>query len=100
MPLTARDLPIPYHYPIVQLPISAMLFLLSPAKSLDYDTPAGDVPHTQPQFVPQAAELIDILRQKSPQDIAALMHLSDSLSGLNVARYPAWSPRLSAKNVK
>ncbi|OQW88384.1 MAG: peroxide stress protein YaaA [Rhodoferax ferrireducens] len=77
-----------------------MLFLLSPAKSLDYDTPAGDVPHTQPQFVPQAAELIDILRQKSPQDIAALMHLSDSLSGLNVARYQAWSPRFSAKNAK
>ena len=35
-----------------------MLFLLSPAKSLDYDTPVGDVPHTLPQFVPQAAELI------------------------------------------
>jgi len=77
-----------------------MLFLLSPAKSLDYDTPAGDVPHTQPQFVPQAAELIDILRQKSPQDIAALMHLSDSLSGLNVARYQAWSPRFTSKNAK
>lgn len=77
-----------------------MLFLLSPAKSLDYDTPAGDVPHTQPQFVPQSAELIEILRQKSPQDIAKLMHLSDKLSGLNVARYQAWTPKFSAKNAK
>jgi len=77
-----------------------MLFLLSPAKSLDYDTPAGDVPHTQPQFVPQATELIDILRQKSPQDIAELMHLSDALSGLNVARYQAWRPKFTAKNAK
>ncbi|MBB1075390.1 peroxide stress protein YaaA [Rhodoferax sp. 4810] len=77
-----------------------MLFLLSPAKSLDYDTPAGDVPHTQPQFVPQSAELIDILRQKSPQDIAELMHLSDKLSGLNAARYQAWSPKFTAKNAK
>jgi hypothetical protein len=77
-----------------------MLFLLSPAKSLDYDTPAGDVPHTQPQFVPQASELIDILKQKSPQDIAQLMHLSDTLSGLNVARYQAWTPKFTAKNAK
>ena len=36
-----------------------MLFLLSPAKALDYATPAGDVPHTQPLFVQQAAELIE-----------------------------------------
>jgi uncharacterized protein len=77
-----------------------MLFLLSPAKSLDYDTPTGDVPHTQPQFVAQASELIDILKQKSPQDIAQLMHLSDSLSGLNVARYQAWSPSFTSKNAK
>ena len=77
-----------------------MLFLLSPAKSLDYDTPAGDVPHTQPQFVAQATELIDILRQKSPQDIAELIGLSDALSGLNVARYQAWRPTFTAKNAK
>jgi len=77
-----------------------MLFLLSPAKSLDYDTPAGDVPHTQPQFVPQAAALIDILKQKSPQEVAALMSLSDTLSGLNVARYQSWRPRFTAKNAK
>jgi len=77
-----------------------MLLLLSPAKSLDYDTPAGDVPHTQPQFVAQASELIELLKQKSPQDIAQLMHLSDTLSGLNVARYQAWTPKFTAKNAK
>ena len=77
-----------------------MLFLLSPAKSLDYDTPVGDVPHTLPQFVPQAAELIGLLREKSPQQIAELMDLSDTLSGLNVARYQAWRPKFSAKNAK
>ena len=48
-----------------------MLFLLSPAKSLDYTTPVGAVPHTQPLFVPQAAELIDILQEKTPREIAA-----------------------------
>jgi cytoplasmic iron level regulating protein YaaA (DUF328/UPF0246 family) len=77
-----------------------MLFLLSPAKSLDYTTPVGAVPHTQPLFVPQAAELIDILQEKTPREIAELMDLSDALSGLNVARYQAWSPKFTAKNAR
>ena len=77
-----------------------MLFLLSPAKSLNFDAISNDVPHSQPLFVPQAAELIEILRQKSPQDIASLMHLSDALAGLNVARYQAWRLKFTAKNAK
>ncbi|MEY3487812.1 MAG: peroxide stress protein YaaA [Pseudomonadota bacterium] len=77
-----------------------MLFLLSPAKSLDYDTPAGALPHTLPGFVAQSAELIEVLKKKSPQQIAELMTLSDKLAGLNVARYEAWSPKFSAKNSK
>ena len=81
-----------------------MLFLLSPAKSLDYETPAGashpGLPHTLPQFVPQSQALIEVLRQKSPQQIAELMDLSDALSALNVARYEAWAPKFTAKNAK
>jgi hypothetical protein len=77
-----------------------MLFLLSPAKSLDFAPPPADVPHSQPLFVPQAQALIDILQHKSPQEIASLMHLSDSLAGLNVARYQAWSPQFTRKNAK
>ena len=73
---------------------------MSPAKSLDYDTPAGDLPHTLPAFVPQSAELIEVLRTYSPQQIAELMDLSDTLSALNVARYAAWRPKFSAKNAK
>jgi hypothetical protein len=77
-----------------------MLFLLSPAKSLDYDTPPQVSTHTQPLFVKQSAELIDILKTKTPQDISSLMKLSDALSGLNVARYQAWSKKFTAKNSK
>ena len=69
-----------------------MLYLISPAKSLDFDTPVGDVPHTLPQFVAQSAKLVGVLKKKSPQQIARLMNLSDALSALNVARYQAWSP--------
>ncbi len=77
-----------------------MLFLLSPAKSLDYETPLGDVPHTQPQFKAQSQALIEVLRTQSPQQIASLMDLSDALSALNVARYAAWSPRSTLRNAR
>ena len=78
-----------------------MLFLLSPAKSLDYDTPVSpDLAHTLPQFPKETAALIKLLKKKSPQDIAHLMDLSDALSALNVARYAAWSPKFTAKNSK
>ena len=76
------------------------MFLLSPAKALDYETPPHVKPHTQPLFVPQASELIEVLREKSPQQIAELMDLSDQLSGLNVARYQAWRPKFTAQNAK
>ena len=77
-----------------------MLFLLSPAKSLDYDTPAQVSTHTQPLFTRQSAALIDVLKTKSPQDISGLMKLSDALSGLNVARYQAWSKKFTTENSK
>ena len=101
----ARRLSLPllrYAPPPIALPPSfvVMLFLLSPAKSLDYDTPATTKAHTVPLFADRAEALIGLLRQKSPQQIADLMHLSDALATLNVARYGAWSPRFTARNSK
>ena len=80
-----------------------MLYVISPAKSLDYDTPTPPelaALASRPQFVPQAAELIEILKTKSPADIGGLMDISDALSTLNVARYHAWSTRFTDKNSK
>jgi uncharacterized protein len=77
-----------------------MLFLLSPAKALDHETPPHVSTHTQPLFVAQAAELIEVLREKSPQEIASLMALSDPLAGLNAARYQAWSAHFDTHNAK
>ncbi len=77
-----------------------MLFLISPAKSLDYNTPPQTAAHTQPLFKRQSASLIKVLKTKTPSEISTLMKLSDSLSSLNVARYQAWSPTFTAKNSK
>lgn len=77
-----------------------MLFLLSPAKTLDYDTPAGRLPHSEPEFVDQSSALIRVLRKKSPRQVAKLMDLSDKLSTLNVERYRAWSREFGKHNSK
>lgn len=75
-----------------------MLFLLSPAKTLDYESPLPDLPHTTPQFTARSAELIEVLRGKSPQQLSELMDISDPLAALNAARYQAWSRRFTARN--
>ena len=77
-----------------------MLFLLSPAKSLDYDSPSTVTHPTTPQFIARSAELIEVLKPKTAAQIARLMDLSAPLAELNVARYAAWRPRFTAKNSK
>lgn len=77
-----------------------MLMLLSPAKSLDFETPPVTDRHTLPQFVSESASLIEVLKPLTPAQIATLMDLSDALSQLNVARYAAWSPKFTGRNSK
>ncbi|MFC0402117.1 peroxide stress protein YaaA [Paraburkholderia rhizosphaerae] len=77
-----------------------MIIVLSPAKSLDYETPPHVSKHTIPDFVDDAAELIGGLRRLSPQQIATLMSISDPLAQLNFQRYADWSPRFHTGNAK
>ncbi len=78
-----------------------MLFLLSPAKRLDYESPVPpEVASlaTAPKFMSEAAALIEVMKAKTPLQVATLMDLSDELAALNVARYAAWSTRNTARN--
>lgn len=77
-----------------------MLMVISPAKTLDYNTPPVTDQATQPRFTEHSAELIELLREKSPQDIAELMSLSDKLASLNVARYGSWEHDSTLQNSK
>lgn len=77
-----------------------MLLVISPAKTLDYETPPVTSTHSTPRFLEHSRQLIDILQEKSPQDIAELMSLSDKLASLNVARYGSWSDRFTTANSK
>ena len=77
-----------------------MLMVISPAKTLDFETPPVIKRHTQPQFLDHAQELITQLREFSPAQISELMHLSDKLAGLNAARFGSWTADFTPANAK
>ena len=77
-----------------------MIIVLSPAKSLDFETPPSLAEYTQPAFLDQSQLLIKQLRQLSPPEISQLMSISDSLAALNAARYADWRTPFAASNAK
>jgi cytoplasmic iron level regulating protein YaaA (DUF328/UPF0246 family) len=77
-----------------------MLILISPAKTLDFDSRPVTDQASQPAFTDDAKQLITQLRGYSVQDIAGLMKLSDKLASLNVARYESWEPQHTADNAR
>ncbi|PSJ44175.1 peroxide stress protein YaaA [Zobellella taiwanensis] len=77
-----------------------MLIVVSPAKTLDYDTPPVIAEHTLPQLLDHAAELIERARRLSPAEIGRLMSISDKLAGLNAARFADWTPEFTPANAK
>ena len=77
-----------------------MILLLSPAKSLDYETALPQIAASTPLFAARSAELITTLQKKSARQIAELMDLSEALATLNVQRYKSWSPEFSQENAR
>jgi len=77
-----------------------MLMVLSPAKTLDYESALTTDAHTLPDFIPRSAELIATLRDKSPAEISSLMQISDPLAQLNVSRYARWTKKFSFSNAR
>ena len=77
-----------------------MLAIISPAKTLDFDSPAPTRKHTQPQFLEESGELIERLREFAPPDLADLMGISSKLAELNVDRYASWAPPFTRRNAR
>src|SRR3990167_4184950 len=78
----------------------SMLMVISPAKTLDYQTPPVTQRYTQPEHLDHAQDLIGQLRDFTPMQIAELMHLSDKLAGLNAARFGSWTRTFTPANAK
>ncbi|PCJ43580.1 MAG: peroxide stress protein YaaA [SAR86 cluster bacterium] len=77
-----------------------MLIVISPAKTLDYESPLPSRKFSQPQFIEESDKLIKVLRRLAPDDIQDLMHISSKLAELNVSRYLNWEQPFSPKNAR
>lgn len=77
-----------------------MLTVLSPAKSLDYESKLPTRKHSEPRLLGQSDGLIEIMRTKTPADISQLMHISDDLAHLNATRYAEWSREHTLANAR
>ncbi len=77
-----------------------MLMIISPAKTLDFDTPSTTQKYSTPQFLAQSRQLIDTAKKLSPADISALMKISEKLGILNFERFHDWHTPFDLSNAK
>jgi len=77
-----------------------MLIVISPAKSLDYESPLPTEKHSKPRLLKRSQELVSVMNRKSAQDISKLMGVSPSLANLNHERYRAWKTPFTVKNAR
>lgn len=77
-----------------------MLMVISPAKTLDFESKPNTDKFSQPRFLNQSKTLIDRLRKLDAVDVASLMSLSDQLANLNVGRYETWQTPFALNNAK
>ena len=77
-----------------------MLIVISPAKTLDYETPAKTKVFTAPDYLDYSQQLINRLRNLSSLDISELMKVSTKIADLNFDRYETWKKPFTPKNAK
>ncbi|MDX7991073.1 peroxide stress protein YaaA [Xenorhabdus littoralis] len=77
-----------------------MLITISPAKTLDYESPLATEKYSQPELLAESQQLIDVCRTLTPAQIGSLMSISDTLAGLNAARFGEWQPNFTPENAR
>lgn len=77
-----------------------MLILISPAKTLDYQSPLATTRYTQPMLLEHSQQLIGVARKLSAPQIKALMGISDKLADLNATRFHDWHPDFTPENAR
>ena len=77
-----------------------MLTVISPAKTLDFETPPGTKKTTVPQLLDRSAELVEDMQKLSPSDIRGLMGVSEKIADLNHHRFMNWKPPFNLANAK
>ncbi len=77
-----------------------MKLVLSPAKSLDYESEVPTTKFTESQFLKQSERLNKLLKKKSAKGISKLMHVSDALGQLNHERNQEWKLPFNTDNAR
>lgn len=77
-----------------------MLALISPAKTLDYQSTLPTDEHTLPRLLQQSQQLIDVSRKLSASQIANLMSVSEKIANLNVERFRDWDSDFDLSNAR
>jgi len=77
-----------------------MLIVISPAKSLDFDTKPKTKEYTLPDFLEESEKLVEELKQMSPDHLSKLMGISKDLAELNFQRFQTWHLPFTPENAK
>ena len=77
-----------------------MLIVVSPAKSLDFESPLPTKKHSDASMLERSAELVEVMAAKSPDEIKTLMSVSPALAELNFERFQDWEPPFTPENAR
>ena len=77
-----------------------MLALISPAKTLDFDSPLSTRKFSQPEFLDASNKLINTLKGLSSKRLAKLMKISPKLAELNHQRFSDWQLPFTQENAR
>jgi uncharacterized protein len=78
----------------------AMLTVISPAKTLDFDSPLATEKTTTPDLLAQSEHLINEMRRRSAADLSKLMRISPKLGELNAERFQQWQTPFTPSNAR
>jgi cytoplasmic iron level regulating protein YaaA (DUF328/UPF0246 family) len=77
-----------------------MKIVISPAKSLNFEKELPISQFTEPLFLKESRQIQQVLKQESPENLSALMHISDKLANLNWERNQAWKTPFTSDNAR
>jgi cytoplasmic iron level regulating protein YaaA (DUF328/UPF0246 family) len=77
-----------------------VLIVVSPAKSLDYESKLPTKKHSEPRLLEESRELVGVMAKKSPRELSKMMSISESLGELNHERFVDWETPFTPANAR
>ncbi|HMI07239.1 MAG TPA: peroxide stress protein YaaA [Flavobacterium sp.] len=77
-----------------------MKIVISPAKSLDFESPLPTQRHTTAKFLKDSRTINKIIKKKKPKELSELMDISDKLADLNWQRNKVWKTPFNPENAR